>query len=533
MTIPTLPGASPCAGRDGPVSWLSDAVLYQIYPQSFADTDGDGVGDLQGVVERLDYLVWLGIDVIWLNPCFVSPFRDAGYDISDYLTVAQRYGTNDDLVGLAEAARRRGIRVLLDLVAGHTSDQHPWFEEAVNDPGDDRYIWAATPGPRFVASPGRRAGFYLKNFLACQPALNFGYARQRDDEPWRQDVDAPGPRRNRHDLREIMSHWLDFGVAGFRCDMAYSLVKDDPGFTETAKLWQELRGWLDRRHPGAALVAEWGEPAVSVAAGFHADFFLHFSDDAWRSLVDNGTGIVRRSDVVVVPFFDPAGQGSPRRFLEAWQTTARIIDGHGHAILPTSNHDFSRLACGPRTGHALKAVFAMQLTWPTLPAIYYGDEIGMRFLPAMPDKEGSRLGPGNNRAGSRSPMQWDDTATCGFSQANPERLYLPVDPDPARPNVAAQQADKGSLLNTVRRLIALRREHPGLGSTGALEVLAAGYPLVYTRAGRYLIAVNPRQEPADADVPNVGHARPLLAEGLEVRPDVIRVAGHGYGIFEI
>ncbi len=518
-----------------PAGWLGDAVLYQVYPQSFADSDGDGVGDLRGVEERLDYLAWLGIDVVWLGPVFDSPMRDAGYDVADHRTVAARYGRTEDLVSLIEAARRRGIRILLDLVAGHTSDEHPLFVAAADDPADDRYIWAATPAPRFVASRGRREGYFLVNFLPCQPALNYGYARRDDREPWRQPVDAAGPRHNRAELVATMAHWLDLGVTGFRCDMAYSLVKDDPGHQETAALWREARGWLDRRYPGAVLVAEWGRPSVSVPAGFHGDFFLHLNDDAWRTLLDNGTGIRRRpSDTSVVPYFDPSGLGSPRRFLDAWQAAATAIDGQGHAILPTANHDVARLSCGPRAGRALAPVFAMQLTWPTVPAIYYGDEIGMRYLPDLPDQEGSRLSPGNNRAGSRTPMQWDDTAGCGFSTAAPEQLYLPVDPAPDRPTVAAQQTDQTSLLHTVRRLIALRRAHPGLGCGGDLTVLADGYPLVYLRGnGRYLVAVNPAASRRTMALPDLGRARPLLVHNLVANRAGIIAESHGFGIFEL
>ncbi|MFE4539772.1 alpha-amylase family glycosyl hydrolase [Streptomyces scopuliridis] len=531
-------------------AWLADAVFYQIYPQSFADSDGDGIGDFAGITGRLDHLAWLGVNTVWLNPCFASPFRDAGYDVSDYLTVAPRYGTDDDLARLVDEARRRGIRVLLDLVAGHTSDQHPWFTAAADDPGDHRYIWTDTrtgSGPDaafpagFVASPGARPGAYLPNFFDSQPALNFGYARSDPAEPWRQAPDAPGPLANRAALREIMDHWLALGLAGFRVDMAASLVKDDAGNTETRALWTELRHWLDATHPEAVLLAEWGDPAVSVPAGFHTDFFLQFGGPTegrpLRSLWNNRQGTDNDGWDPVDCFFDPAGQGSPSTFVDAWREAVSVIgDGGGHVALPTANHDFARLNCGPRTAEQLPAAFVFQLTWPTLPAIYYGDEIGMRFIPGLPDTEGSVLGPRYNRAGSRTPMQWDDGPNAGFSAAStPDSLYLPLDPSPDRPTVAAQRADEGSLLHLVRRLIALRRGTPRLGPAGSVDVLHSGYPFVYVRGGRYLVVVNPRATPATrtAIALDTTRADALEVSGVTVDGTTITAQGFAYGVFDL
>ncbi|MGW6274883.1 alpha-amylase family glycosyl hydrolase [Streptomyces sp. NPDC055060] len=521
-------------------AWLSDAVFYQIYPQSFADSDGDGIGDFAGITRHLDHLAWLGVDAVWINPCFVSPFRDAGYDVADHFSVAPRYGTNDDLAALVEEAGRRGIRVLLDLVAGHTSDRHPWFTASADDPDDHRYIWAPEGRPDgFVRSPGSRPGAYLPNFFDSQPALNFGYAREHPDEPWRQPVDAEGPRANRAALRDIMDHWLRLGLAGFRVDMAHSLVKDDPDRRATATVWTELRGWLDTTHPDAVLLSEWGDPAVSVPAGFHADFFLQFGGPTnggpLRSLWNNGEGTAAEGWEPLECFFDPGGKGSPRPFVEAWLAARAAIGGAGHVALPTSNHDFSRLNCGPRTAEQLPAAFAFQLTWPTLPAIYYGDEIGMRYVPGLPDTEGSVLGPRYNRAGSRTPMQWDDGPNAGFSTARADRLYLPVDPDPHRPTVAAQRADETSLLHLVRRLIALRRATPGLGPEGSVEVLHHGYPFVYVRGGRHLVVINPRSTPAAFPTGVVGEAGPraLEARGVVAEHGVVTAHGFGYGVFDL
>ncbi len=542
-----MPPTSPSPHPRHVPSWLADAVLYQIYPQSYADSNGDGIGDFDGITERLEYLEWLGVNTVWLNPCFASPFRDAGYDVSNYLAVAPRYGTDDDLAELVDNAARRGIRVMLDLVAGHTSDQHPWFTAAANDPDDHRYIWTtgaeagsgAVLPEGFVRSPGSRPGGYLPNFFDSQPALNFGYARTNSEEPWRQPVDAEGPSANRQALRDIMDHWLRLGLAGFRVDMAHSLVKDDPELAETRRLWTELRGWLDRTHRQAALLAEWGDPEQSVPAGFHSDFFLQFGghDDGlpMRSLWSNGHGTVNETWPAFTTYFDAEGRGSFDEFLTAWRSATAVIGDRGFVSLPTSNHDFSRLVCGPRTAEQLPPAFAFLLTWPALPAIYFGEEIGMRYIPDLPDHEGSVLGPHYNRAGSRTPMQWDGTPNAGFSTAPADRLYLPIDPDPARPTVAAQRADESSLLHLVRRLIALRKATPELGSRSPVEVLHTGYPLTYLRGDRYLVTLNPRRAPATLDLPHpdLTTARPVESTGITLTNQKIQADGFSYGIFEL
>jgi glycosidase len=505
--------------------WLADAVLYQIYPQSYADSNGDGIGDLNGVESKLDYLAWLGVNTVWLNPCFVSPMHDAGYDVADYLAIDPRYGTVDDLTKLVDAAGRRGIRVLLDLVAGHTSDQHPWFQHSANDPDDHRYIWSDRQAEGFQPSTGSRPGFYLPNFFPVQPALNFGYARMDADEPWRQPVDADGPRENRQALRDIMDHWLRLGISGFRVDMASSLVKDDAGKAETATLWREMRAWIDSAHPDAVLLSEWAQPQVSVPAGFHADFFLHFgSSQAFRSLWHNGAVY---DDTWRPPrpcYFDPAGAGTIAEFLAEWATATGVIGHHGHIILPTSNHDFPRLVAGSRTADQARAAFAFMLTWPTLPAIYYGDEIGMQYQPGLPNLEGAVLGPpraGYNRAGSRTPMQWD--------ASDPDVTYLPPHPSPERPNVADSQADPESLLNLVHELIALRKANPSLGSTGGVEILNPGYPFVYRRGGEFTVAVNPSFTPMTADIAPPGEL--VLGRGAAHEHGRLRMDRFSYAVY--
>jgi len=524
---------------DGDHHWLADAILYEIYPQSFADSNGDGIGDLGGVIAHLDHLAWLGVNTIWFNPCFDSPFRDAGYDVSDYLRIAPRYGTNQDMIVLVEAARERGIRVLLDLVAGHTSVAHQWFQESASDPGNDRYIWSDRPGKGFVPSPGSRPGYYLKNFFEEQPALNFGYARLDAREPWRQPADAPGPRANRAALCEVISYWLDRGIAGFRVDMAFSLVKDDPGLIETTALWSEIRQWLRGAYPDAVLLPESDYPMPADAGlrgGFDADFFLVIHP-AHSALFNNGgAGTLHWLPDHKHCFFDADGADGPGTigtFLRLWDEHRAATGLDRRIVLATADHDLSRLACGTRTAEQLGAAFAFLLTWGSIPSIYYGDEIGMRYLTGLPDHEGSICNPGYNRAGCRTPMQWDDSLpNAGFSTAPSSALYLPQDPHPNRPTVAAQSADPSSTLQLVRRLIALRRSVPALGTTAATRVLNQDYPLVYVRGDSHLVVINPRREPASTALADVA-AHPAEVNGVRIAEGRIQADGFGYGIFEL
>jgi alpha-glucosidase len=527
--------------------WLKKAVIYEIYPQSFADSNGDGIGDLPGALARLDYLQWLGINTIWFNPCFASPFIDAGYDVSDYLMVAPRYGTNDDLIEFMAAASERGIRVLLDLVVGHTSDRHAWFQSELQAPDDvalaERYIWTVDDPPAgrdtgvlgtspWVPSPGPRSGWYLKNFFDAQPALNFGFARPRIGEPWRQPVDAAGPQRNRQALRDIMAFWLDRGAAGFRVDMAFSLVKDDEGLIETTRLWRELRDWLDDRYPESVLLPEGVEPLLGTEPAFDADFFLVIGEEH-SSLFNNG-GAGHLPHLAPAPcFFDADGAGSTETFLRGWHRMREARVGRP-ILMGTADHDFSRLACGTREAEQLGAAVTFLLTWGSIPVIYYGDEIGLRYQPDLPDTEGSVCHPGYyNRAGARTPMQWDASPNAGFSAGPAEALYLPIDPAPDRVTVESQIDDPHSTLRLVRDLIRLRGEHPGLGSVDEPRVLHAGYPFAYQRGEGYLVVVNPCREPGSVALGGRKVADLLVGTGVSIDGDRLRVTGFGYGVHRL
>jgi maltose alpha-D-glucosyltransferase/alpha-amylase len=482
-------------------SWLETAVFYQIYPQSFSDSDGDGIGDLPGILGKLDYLESLGVNALWLNPCFESPFGDAGYDVSDYCRVAPRYGTNADLEALFREAGRRGIRVLLDLVAGHTSVEHPWFRascRAGRNEHTDWYIWTddvwarQAEGLDLIRGYGERGGSYATNFFWFQPALNYGFADPDPACPWQQPVDAPGPRAVRAALRGVMRFWLDRGASGFRVDMAPSLVKGDRGHRETRSLWREVRAWLDRDYPDACLLAEWSFPELAIDAGFHLDFYLHFRVRGYTALFRKSRPRNLGSDGYGFSFFDRSGHGNIREFLDEYLRHYAKTRDLGCMSLPTGNHDVvPRLSLG-RDADDLELAFLFLLTMPGVPFIYYGDEIGLRTAEGLPSKEG-----GYERTSVRTPMQWHSTANAGFSSAPAERLYLPIDPREDRPSVEAEERDPRSLLNRVRRMIALRKAHRALAALGGFEPLhaeAGRYPFVYRRSSgeeTILVALNP------------------------------------------
>jgi maltose alpha-D-glucosyltransferase/alpha-amylase len=486
-------------------AWLDDAVFYEIYPQTFIDSNGDGIGDLPGVISKLDYLSSLGITGIWLNPCWESPFQDAGYDVSDFYKVAARYGTNEDLRRLIEEAGRRGIHIMLDLVPGHTSWDHPWFK-ASSKHGRNEYsdwyiwtnsVWQQADGLQRVSGLVERDASYITNFFVFQPALNYGFAAPDPEVGWQQPVDAPGPQAVRQEIRNILRFWLDMGVSGFRVDMAFSLVKKDVGHHETIRFWREVSAWLDQDYPEVALVSEWGNPTEAIHAGFHMDFLLHFHGNAYMSLFRKNA-----NDPYGWSVFDRSGHGNFREFIDDYMRYYAAIQGKGMMSLITGNHDIPQRLAEGRDTDDLACAFLFLLTMPGVPFIYYGDEIGMRTVYGLPSKEG-----GFKRTGARTPMQWDGSPNAGFSTAAEHDLYLPIDPRENRPTVADQEGDPHSLLKRVRTMIALRRAHAALRAEGGFAPIAtdAGcYPIVYLRSAgdqRLLVAVNPTGEPAEVELP--------------------------------
>ena len=466
-------------------SWLSDAVFYQVYPQSFQDSNGDGIGDIPGMTERLDYIRDLGCNAIWVNPWYDSPFGDAGYDVRDYKKIAPRYGTNEDAKHFFDAAHERGFHILIDLVPGHTSIDHPWFKKSMlpeRNEYTDRYIWTSgtweiPENVAYLRGISDRDGTAVVNYFSHQPALNYGYAQS--NRPWMISPESPAALATREAIKDVMRFWLDMGADGFRVDMAMKLVKgDDNVHSANIRLWQDFRTFLEDEYPYCAMVSEWGVPKEAIEGGFHMDFMLHFGPPAYTSLF--------RSEH---PFFSKDGKGDITTFLDTYMENLASTEGKGLICIPSGNHDMPRLSRG-RDARDLKICFAFLLTMPGVPFIYYGDEIGMRYLEGLTSVEG-----GYFRTGSRSPMQWKRGSGFGFtSSAN---SYIPFDAEKDVPTVEDERQEVESLFNTVKVLLALRKKHRALQSFGEFIPIYAEkeqYPFIYERrmqGEKIIIALNP------------------------------------------
>ena len=472
--------------------WLNTALFYEIYPQSFKDTNADGIGDLQGIIEKLDYIKELGCNAIWLNPCFDSPFVDAGYDVRDYYKIAPRYGTNEDMRRLAKEVHNRGMHIILDLVPGHSSTECDWFIQSSKPEKNkysNRYIWTDSVfnAPTNIGSiRGWLRGGYDRdgscalNFFTAQVALNYGFARLDEGCDWQQSINDEGPMATRQEIKNIMAFWLGMGVDGFRVDMAASLVKNDEDHKGTIEVWQDITDYIKKEFPEAVLVSEWGDPAQALKAGFDMDFLLHFGPSHYPDLF--------RTEK---PYFASKGEGNLDIFWENYLNNRETTQDSGGMIsLISGNHDMDRIA-RTLTIDELRIAFAFLLSMPGVPFIYYGDELGMREVDVPHSIEG-----GYFRTGARSPMQWDTTTNAGFSSARKEDLYIMIDETGYRTiNVASEMGDESSLYHEVKNLIDLRKTHTALNNRAELTMLEyTDYPLIYERKSdneTILVIINP------------------------------------------
>jgi maltose alpha-D-glucosyltransferase/alpha-amylase len=534
--------------------WYKNAVFYEVLIRGFYDSTGDGTGDIKGLTEKLDYLVWLGIDCIWLLPIYESPLRDGGYDISDFMKILPEFGDLGDFVELVDEAHKRGLRVIADLVMNHTSDQHPWFKASQEDPDGpfgDFYVWSdentGYPEARIIFVDTEtsnwtwdpvRGQYYWHRFFSHQPDLNF-------DNPAVQEA-----------MMEVLRFWLDLGIDGFRLDAVPYLFEREgtncENLKETHDYLKTVRKEIDRLYPDRVMLAE--------ANQWPADVVEYFGDPA-----TGGDECHMAFHFPVMPRIFMAVRREQRYPIsEIMAQTPKIPDNAQWGIF-LRNHDeltlemvtdeerdymYSEYAKDPRMKanigirrrlaplldndrNQLELFTALLLSLPGSPVLYYGDEIGM----------GDNIWLGDRDA-VRTPMQWTPDRNAGFSNCDPGRLYLPTIMDPIYGyqaiNVESQQNNPGSLLHWTRKMIEIRKRHPVFG-VGDYTELSASNPsvLAFVRefgADRVLCVNNLSRfpQPVELDLRRFEGVNPVECMGgvqfppIGELPYLLTLPGHGF-----
>ncbi len=537
------------------LEWWKTGVIYQVSVASFADSDGDGVGDLRGLIGKLDYLNdgtprSLGVDALWLTPVNASPMADFGYDVSDYLSINPRFGDMSDFEELLESCHARRIKVIMDLVLNHTSVEHPWFLESRSSresPKRGWYIW------RDGRSPGRPPNrwrsvvegsawewddltrqFYYHAFLPEQPDLN-----------WRNP-------EVREAVFEVMRFWVDRGVDGFRLDLVNYLYEDGLLRDNPRKFGLRPYDWqvhlYDRSRPESLQAAREMRRVIDAYSG-RMMMGEVYTDDPREAVAFLGDG----TDALHLSFYLDFARRKWRAedFRASVDWLEERLPAAGWPCYYLSNHDlpraYTRLGGGGHAEARAKVAAAMLLTLRGTPIVYYGEEIGMpqSRIPRkkMVDPVGKKFWPlPVGRDGSRTPMQWSAGKHAGFSEAEP---WLPVDPSCAERNVERQETDPSSLLNWYRRLIRLRREKPVLraGSYRAVEGVPRGVFAYLRELGeeRVVVLLNftPRPAPLLTSAPwkRGESSRVLLSshrdEGIGLKPGDIELASNEALVLEV
>src|ERR1700712_4168456 len=559
-TTPPPVDAEPVAPRvSQDPEWFKRAVFYEVLVRGFADSNGDGSGDLRGLTDKLDYLSWLGVDCLWLPPLYQSPLRDGGYDVSDYTQVLPEFGTIEDFKTFLDAAHERGIRVIVDFVMNHTSDQHPWFQASRSDPDGpygDFYVWNAddkrypeariifvdTEPSNWTFDPVRKQYFWHR-FFSHQPDLNF-------DSQGVQDA-----------ILDSLRFWLDLGIDGFRLDaVPYLYVRDGTNgenLPETHEFLRRVRKEVDRDYPDRVLLCE--------ANQWPADVVEYFGDP------DAGEGECHMAfHFPVMPrIFMAVRRESRYPISEIMAQTPKIPANCQWGIF-LRNHDeltlemvtdeerdymYSEYAKDPRmkanigirrrlaplldnSRDQMELFTSLLLSLPGSPVLYYGDEIGM----------GDNIYLGD-RDGVRTPMQWSPDRNAGFSTCDPARLYLPVLMDAVYGyqalNVEAEMRQNDSLLWWTKRMIDIRKRHPVFG-LGTYEELGASNPsvLAYVREfgdDRVLVVANLSRfpQPVELDLRRFAGYRPVELTGEVSFPNIgdlpylLTLPGHGHFWFAL
>ncbi|RPJ25121.1 MAG: maltose alpha-D-glucosyltransferase [Chloroflexi bacterium] len=453
--------------------WYKDAVFYQVYLRAFYDSNADGHGDLRGLTLKLDYLKDLGVDCLWLMPIYPSPLNDDGYDIADFYNIAETFGTVEDFKALIEAAHKRDLRIIMDLVLNHTSDQHPWFQASRadrNSPYRDYYVWSDTDQKYkevriiFVDTEpsnwtwDEKAGqYYWHRFYASQPDLNY---------------DSP---KVQEEMFKVASFWLELGIDGFRADAVPYLFEREgtncENLPETHAYLKSLRAFIDKKYPGRILLCEanqWPEdvrPYFGDGDEFHMGFHFPIMPRIYMAIkkgrAQDMVEILRRTPAIPENcqwciFLRNHDELTLEMVTEEerqwmWANYApeprmRLNLGIRRRLAPLLDNDERKI----------RLAYSLLFTLPGSPILYYGDEIGMGDNIWLDD-----------RNGVRTPMQWKAGSTAGFSEAPLPSLYAPVIEDgvygSAQVNVKSQGADPGSRLNVIRHMVTIRKEHQAFG----------------------------------------------------------------------
>jgi maltose alpha-D-glucosyltransferase/alpha-amylase len=539
--------------------WFKRAVFYEVLVRSFQDHSGDGVGDLRGLRDRLEYLQWLGVDCLWLPPFYPSPLRDGGYDVSDYTGIAAEIGTTEDFKALLDEVHARGMRLIIDFVMNHTSDQHPWFQASRTDPDgpygdfyvwsdtDDRYreariIFVDTEPSNWTWDPVRQQYFWHR-FYSHQPDLNF-------DNPAVAEAIFAG-----------LAYWLELGVDGVRLDAVPYLYERDgtngENLPETHALLKRLRRFVDERYPNRVLLAEANQWPADVV-----DYFGDFASGGDECHMCFHFPVMPRIFMAVrresrYPISEILEQTPPIPDNCQWGIFLRNHDELTLEMVTDEDRDYmwGEYATDPRMKanigirrrlaplldndvNQMELFTALLLSLPGSPVLYYGDEIGM----------GDNIWLGD-RDGVRTPMQWTPDRNAGFSTATPGRLALPVIMDPVfgyqSVNVESQSVNKSSLLHWTRRMLAIRAQHPAL-SLGAFHDLGGSNPAVmsYLREhdGDAMLCVHNLSrfpQPVELDLQSFEGVRPVETLGstefpaIGQLPYLLTLSGHGFYWFRL
>jgi len=536
--------------------WYKRAVFYEVLVRSFKDSNGDGTGDLLGLMEKLDYIQWLGVDCIWLPPFFRSPLRDGGYDVSDYTDVLPEFGTIGDFVEFVDAAHERGIRVIIDFVMNHTSDQHPWFQASRTDPDGpygDFYVWADsdeayadariifvdTESSNWTFDPVRKQYFWHR-FFSHQPDLNFENPRVQEA------------------VIEALKFWLDLGIDGFRLDAVPYLFEEEGTNCEnlpaTHDFLKRVRKEVDAQYPDRVMLCEanqwpgdvveyFGQDGDECQMAFHFPVMPRLFMGVRResrypiseimaqtpAIPDNcqwGIFLRNHDELTLEMVTDEERDYMWGEYAKDPRMKANI--GIRRRLAPLLDNDYNQL----------ELFTALLLSLPGSPVLYYGDEIGM----------GDNIWLGD-RDGVRTPMQWTPDRNAGFSTSNPGQLFLPAVMDPIYghqvTNVEAQLASSTSLLHWTRRMIEVRKQNPAFG-LGTWEDLGGSNSSVLSFVRAFgddvVLCVNNLSrfpQPVELDLRRWEGCHPVELLGTVHFPQVgelpylLTLAGHGFYWFRL